>query len=72
MAPQDAFRSSSTIKSYKLSRTAELGAGATISSFEPGFLGTTVTRHRAGRLPPGVIIKLYLGGELACKGCRRP
>jgi 3-keto-5-aminohexanoate cleavage enzyme len=45
-------------------RTAELGAAPSISIFEPGFLRTALTWHRAGRMPPGAIVKLYFGGEL--------
>jgi uncharacterized protein (DUF849 family) len=32
--------------------------------FEPGFLRTALTWHRAGRVPPGAIVKVYFGGEL--------
>jgi uncharacterized protein (DUF849 family) len=49
---------------HMFARTAELGAAPSISIFEPGFLRTTLTWHRAGRLPPGAIVKLYFGGEL--------
>jgi uncharacterized protein (DUF849 family) len=45
-------------------RTAELAAAPSISVFEPGFLRTALTWHRAGRVPPGAIVKLYFGGEL--------
>jgi uncharacterized protein (DUF849 family) len=45
-------------------RSAELGAAPSISVFEPGFLRTALTWHRAGRIPPGAIVKLYFGGEL--------
>ena len=45
-------------------RTTELGAAPSISIFEPGFLRTTLTWHRAGLVPPGAIVKLYFGGEL--------
>lgn len=49
---------------YMFRRTGELGAAPSVSIFEPGFLRTTLTLHRAGRVPPGVIVKLYFGGEL--------
>ena len=49
---------------HMFTRTAELGAAPSISVFEPGFLRTALTWHRAGRVPPGAIIKLYFGGEL--------
>ena len=45
-------------------RTAELHAAPSISIFEPGFLRTTLTWQRTGRLPRGAIVKLYFGGEL--------
>jgi 3-keto-5-aminohexanoate cleavage enzyme len=45
-------------------RTAELGAAPSISIFEPGFLRTALTWHRAGRVAPGALVKLYFGGEL--------
>jgi 3-keto-5-aminohexanoate cleavage enzyme len=50
---------------YMFTRTAELHAGPSISIFEPGFLRTTIAWHRAGRAPPGAIVKLYFGGDLA-------
>ena len=49
---------------HMFTRTAELGAAPSISIFEPGFLRTALTWHRAGRMPPGAIVKLYFGGEL--------
>jgi uncharacterized protein (DUF849 family) len=45
-------------------RSADLGAAPSISIFEPGFLRTTLTWHRLGKLAPGSIVKLYFGGEL--------
>jgi uncharacterized protein (DUF849 family) len=49
---------------HMFARTAALGAAPSISIFEPGFLRTALTWHRAGRVPPGALIKLYFGGEL--------
>lgn len=37
--------------------------GPSVSIFEPGFLRATLAYHRAGRLPPGALVKLYFGGE---------
>jgi uncharacterized protein (DUF849 family) len=37
--------------------------GPSISIFEPGFLRVTLAYHRAGRLPPGALVKLYFGGD---------
>jgi uncharacterized protein (DUF849 family) len=36
-----------------------------VSIFEPGFLRTLLAYQRAGRLPPGALIKLYFGGDAA-------
>jgi 3-keto-5-aminohexanoate cleavage enzyme len=41
----------------------EHGLGPSVSIFEPGFLRVTLAYYRAGRLPPGALIKLYFGGE---------
>jgi len=49
---------------YMFARSAELGAAPSISVFEPGFLRAALTWQRAGRLPPGAMVKLYFGGEL--------
>jgi uncharacterized protein (DUF849 family) len=49
---------------YMFARSAELGAAPSISVFEPGFLRTTLTWQRRGRLPAGAMVKLYFGGEL--------
>ena len=50
---------------HMLDRTAALGAGASVSIFEPGFLRTVVAFQRAGRLSFPVQVKLYFGGDLA-------
>lgn len=49
---------------YMFARSGELGAAPSISVFEPGFLRTTLTWQRSGRLSPGAMVKLYFGGEL--------
>jgi uncharacterized protein (DUF849 family) len=49
---------------YMFARSAALGAAPSISIFEPGFLRTTLTWHRLGKVAPGAIVKLYFGGEL--------
>ena len=41
-----------------------LTAAAVRCSTSRGFLRTALTCQRAGRVPPGAIIKLYFGGEL--------
>jgi 3-keto-5-aminohexanoate cleavage enzyme len=49
---------------YMFARSGELGAAPSISVFEPGFLRTALTLHRAGRVPSGAMVKLYFGGAL--------
>jgi uncharacterized protein (DUF849 family) len=41
----------------------ELGLGPSIAIHEPGFLRTTLAWWRAGRLPSGAMLKLYLAEE---------
>ena len=50
---------------YMFARTGELGSAPSISIFEPGFLRTLLVWHDAGLVPPGAMVKLYFGGELA-------
>jgi uncharacterized protein (DUF849 family) len=42
------------------------GLGPSVAVFEPGFLRVVLAYHRAGRLPPGTLVKLYFseGGYL--------
>jgi uncharacterized protein (DUF849 family) len=42
---------------------ARLGLGPSVAIFEPGFLRHVLRIFRAGRLPRGALLKLYLGGE---------
>jgi 3-keto-5-aminohexanoate cleavage enzyme len=42
--------------------------GPSISIFEPGFLRITLAYQRAGRMPPGALVKLYFGGETGYLG----
>src|SRR4249919_408030 len=58
------YLNSYTDLEYMFLRSAQLGAAPSISIFEPGFLRTTLTWHRLGKVPPGAIVKLYFGGEL--------
>ena len=39
-----------------------------IAIYEPGWLSTTLAYHRAGRLAPGAMVKLYFGGEWGLLG----
>lgn len=52
-AAPDPYQNSFADTEYMFARTAELGAAPSISIFEPGFLRTTLTLHRHGRVPPG-------------------
>jgi uncharacterized protein (DUF849 family) len=47
---------------------AELGLGPSLAIYEPGFLRTTVAYWRAGRLPAGTMIKLYLSEDQGLMG----
>jgi uncharacterized protein (DUF849 family) len=48
---------------YAFAMCETLQAGPAIAIYEPGFLQTVLTYHRAGRLPAGSNVKLYFGGE---------
>jgi len=53
---------------FELCRRLRLGPGMAI--FEPGFLRHALAWHRAGRLPPGALLRLYLGGAASYRGGR--
>jgi len=40
----------------------EAGLGPSFAAYEPGFLRTILAYDRAGRTPPGALVKLYFGG----------
>jgi 3-keto-5-aminohexanoate cleavage enzyme len=67
-APREAmagpYQNSYTDIEYMFARSGELAAAPSVSVFEPGFLRTTLALQRAGRVPPGAMVKLYFGGEL--------
>lgn len=63
-AAAEPYQNSYADTEYMFRRSAELRAAPSISIFEPGFLRTTLALHRAGRVPPGAMIKLYFGGAL--------
>lgn len=48
---------------WLIERCRELRIGISVSIFEPGFLRFILAYHHAGRLPPGVMIKLYFGAD---------
>jgi uncharacterized protein (DUF849 family) len=37
--------------------------GPSIAIYDPSYLHTTLAYHRAGRLPPGAMVKLYFAGD---------
>ena len=53
---------------YEVEACRRLGLGPSIAIFEPGFLRVVLAYHRAGRLPRGALVKLYLSrvGPLPC------
>jgi len=48
---------------YKVATCERHRLGPSIAIFEPGFLRAALAFYRAGRMPPGALIKLYFGGE---------
>jgi 3-keto-5-aminohexanoate cleavage enzyme len=46
----------------------ELQLGPSLAIYEPGFLRATLAWHRAGRLPAGSMVKLYLSTEQGLTG----
>ena len=46
---------------YYVEACRGLGIGLSISIFEPGFVKFVMAYHRAGKLPPGVMLKFYFG-----------
>jgi len=48
---------------YYVETCRSLGIGLSISIFEPGFLKFILAYYRAGKLPPGALLKLYFGAK---------
>ncbi len=46
----------------------EHGLGPSIAIYEPGFLRAVIAYHRAGQLPAGAFVKLYLAADRALGG----
>jgi len=44
------------------------GLGPSIAVYEPGFLRTVVAYHRAGLLPAGAFVKLYMSADRGLSG----
>jgi uncharacterized protein (DUF849 family) len=53
-------------RSFEICATHRLGPSLAI--YEPGFLRTTLAWWRAGRLPPGAMVKLYFGTDRGLLG----
>ena len=53
---------------YEFELCERYALGPSISIFEPGFLRAALAYARAGRMPRGALIKLYLGGEYGYMG----
>ena len=56
---------------HQVELCARLGLGPSVAIFEPGFLRHALGYWRAGRLPPGALLKLYFGGDGAYLGGAR-
>jgi uncharacterized protein (DUF849 family) len=48
---------------YYVETCRRLGIGLSISIFEPGFLKFILAYHRAGKLPPGGMLKFYFASD---------
>jgi 3-keto-5-aminohexanoate cleavage enzyme len=57
------YRNDMADSRYYVEACRRLGIGLSISIFEPGFLKFILAYYRAGKLPPGGMIKLYFSGD---------
>jgi len=57
------YRNDISDSRYYVETCRRLEIGLSISVFEPGFLKFIVAYHRAGKLPPGGIVKFYFGAD---------
>jgi uncharacterized protein (DUF849 family) len=48
---------------YLLDLLSRHRLGPSIAIYEPSYLQTTLAYHRAGRMPPGAMVKLYFAGD---------
>jgi uncharacterized protein (DUF849 family) len=53
---------------HQLGLMAQHRLGASLAIYEPGFLRCALAWHRAGRLPPGSVVKLYFSTERGLTG----
>jgi 3-keto-5-aminohexanoate cleavage enzyme len=47
---------------YRVDQLQRLRLGPNMAIYEPGFLQVALAYHRAGKMPPGALVKFYLGG----------
>ena len=57
------YRNDPVDSHYYVEACRRLKLGLSISIFEPGFLKFIMAFHRAGKLPPGGVVKLYFGAD---------
>ncbi|MEP2102054.1 MAG: 3-keto-5-aminohexanoate cleavage protein [Parasphingorhabdus sp.] len=63
-APTDlVYRNDAHDSHYYVEACRRLKLGMSISIFEPGFVKFIMALHRAGKLPPGGIMKFYFGAD---------
>ncbi len=63
-APSDMlYRNDMHDSRYYVEACRRLNIGLSISIFEPGFLKFVLAYHRAGKLPPGGILKFYFASD---------
>ncbi len=53
---------------HQMALGRDLGLGPSVAIYEPGFLRAVLAYHRAGLLPAGAFIKLYLAGDRTLGG----
>lgn len=57
------YRNDAHDSHYYIEACRRLGLGMSISIFEPGFVKFIMAHERAGKMPPGGIIKFYFGAD---------
>ena len=57
------YRNDTHDSRYYVETCRRLNIGLSISIFEPGFLKFILAYHRAGKLPPGSMVKLYFASD---------
>lgn len=62
------YRNSHDDAAYQMELCRRLRLGPQLAIFEPGFLRAALAWWRAGAMPPGAMIKLYLGGDAGYLG----